>query len=59
MNHKKERFKVFKVESRSNRDDVIIKLLIILNINKFIKLLQIEYFIKIVQMNIEMQHFQV
>ena len=59
MNCKKEMIKVFKVELRSNRDDVIIKLIIILNINKFIKLLQIEYFIKIVQINIEMCHFQV
>ena len=37
------------VESRSNRDDVIINLIIIHNINKYIKLIKIEKLPKIVQ----------
>ena len=45
---KRERFKIFKVEPRSNRDDVIINLIIILNINKYIKLVKIEKLDKIV-----------
>ena len=40
MNRKRERFGVFKVELRSNRDDVIINLIIILNIYKNIKLIK-------------------
>ena len=48
LNRKRERFKVFKVELRSNRDDVIINLIIILNINKYIKLIKIEKLAKIV-----------
>ena len=55
LNCKRERFKVFKVKPKSNCDDVIINLIIILNINKYIKLLQKKYFIKIVQINIKMQ----
>ena len=48
MNCKRERFKVFKVEPESNHDDVIINLIIILNINKYIKLVKIEKLAKIV-----------
>ena len=40
MNRKRERFRVFEVELRSNRDDVIINLIIILNIYKNIKLIK-------------------
>ena len=40
MNRKRERFMVFKVELRSNRDNVIINLIIILNIYKNIKLIK-------------------
>ena len=40
MNRKKERFKVFEVELGSNRDDIIINLIIILNIYKNIKLIK-------------------
>ena len=39
LNRKRERFKGFEVEPRSNRDDVIINLIIILNIYKNIKLI--------------------
>ena len=49
LNRKKKRFKVFEVEPRSNRDDVIINLIIILNIYKNIKLIKkIEKLTKIV-----------
>ena len=48
LNRKKKRFKVFKVEPGLNRDDVIINLIIILNINKYIKLVKIEKLAKIV-----------
>ena len=41
MNGKMEKFKVFELGLRLNRDDVIINLIIILNINKYIKLVQI------------------
>ena len=41
MNRKNERFEVFEIEPRSNRDDVIINLIIILNIYKKIKLIKI------------------
>ena len=41
LNRKNERFKVFEIKPRSNRDDVIINLIIILNINKYINLVQI------------------
>ena len=40
MNRKRKRFKVFEVEPESNRDDVIINLIIILNIYKNIKLIK-------------------
>ena len=40
LNRKRERFRVFEVELRSNRDDVIINLIIILNIYKNIKLIK-------------------
>ena len=55
LNCKRERFKVFKVKPKSNRDDVIINLIIISNINKYIKLFAKKNFIKIVQINIKMQ----
>ena len=49
MNRKRERFKGFEVESGSNRDDVIINLIIILNIYINIKLIKkIEKLTKIV-----------
>ena len=40
LNRKRGRFKVFEVELGSNRDDVIINLIIILNIYKNIKLIK-------------------
>ena len=40
LNRKRERFKGFKVGLRSNRNDVIINLIIILNIYKNIKLIK-------------------
>ena len=40
MNRKRERFKVFEVELRLNRDNIIIILIIILNIYKKIKLIK-------------------
>ena len=40
LNRKRERFKVFEVKSGSNRDDIIINLIIILNIYKNIKLIK-------------------
>ena len=40
LNHKRKRFKVFEVKSRSNHDDVIINLIIILNIYKNVKLVK-------------------
>ena len=40
MNRKMENFKVFEVGPRSNRDDIIINLIIILNIYKNIKLIK-------------------
>ena len=40
LNRKRERFKGFEVEPRSNSDDVIINLIIILNIYKNIKLIE-------------------
>ena len=40
LNRKRERFKGFEVEPRSNSDDVIINLIIILNIYKNIKLIK-------------------
>ena len=46
-------FKVFEVELRSNHNDVIIKIIFILNINKYIKLVKIENLTKIVQINIK------
>ena len=55
LNCKRERFKVFKIKPKSNRDDVIINLIIISNINKYIKLFAKKNFIKIVQINIKMQ----
>ena len=48
LNCKRERFKVFEIEPRSNRNDVIINLIIILNINKNIKLVKIEKLTKII-----------
>ena len=42
MNRKREMFKIFEVELRSNCDDVIINLIIIENINKYIKLIKVE-----------------
>ena len=42
MNPKIERFKVFEIGPRSNRDNIVINLIIILNINKYIKLVKIE-----------------
>ena len=48
MNRKREMFKLFKVGLRSNRDDVIINLIINYNINKYIKLIKIEKLPKIV-----------
>ena len=44
MNRKRKMFKIFKVEPRLNRDDVIINL----NINKYIKLIKIKKLPKIV-----------
>ena len=41
LNRKKKSFKILEVELKSNRDDVIINLIIILNINKNIKLTKI------------------
>ena len=40
LNRKGKRFNVFEVERGLNRDDVIINLIIILNINKYINLVQ-------------------
>ena len=40
LNRKRERFKVFEIEPRSNHDDVIINLIIILNIYINIKLVK-------------------
>ena len=40
MNRKRERFKVFEVELRLNRGNIIIILIIILNIYKNIKLIK-------------------
>ena len=40
LNRKKERFKGFEVKLGSNRDNVIINLIIILNIYKNIKLIK-------------------
>ena len=40
LNRKREMFRVFEVELRLNRDDVIINLIIILNIYKNIKLIK-------------------
>ena len=40
LNHKREMFKVFEIEPRSNRNDVIINLIIILNIYKNIELIK-------------------
>ena len=37
LNCKRERFKVFKIKPKSNRDDVIINLIIISNINNKIR----------------------
>ena len=48
LNRKRERFKVFEIEPGSNRDDIIINLIIILNINKNIKLVKIEKLTKII-----------
>ena len=48
LNRKRERFKVFEIEPESNRDDIIINLIIILNINKNIKLVKIEKLTKII-----------
>ena len=45
---KQKMFKDFKVELWLNRDDVIINLIIILNINKYIKFAKIEKITKIV-----------
>ena len=51
LNRKGKRFKVFEVEPGLNRDDVIINLIIILNINKYINLVQ-KKFTKIVQLKV-------
>ena len=40
LNRKKKRFKIFEVEPESNRNDLIINLIIILNIYKNIKLVK-------------------
>ena len=48
MNHKMEMFKVFEVKLESNCNDIIINLIIILNINKKIKLVKIEKLTKII-----------
>ena len=40
LNRKREMFRVFEFELRSNRDNVIINLIIILNIYKNIKLIK-------------------
>ena len=37
-NQKRKRFKVFKIGPRSNCDDIIINLIVILNIDKYNKL---------------------
>ena len=41
-NRKKKKFKIFKVKPRSNYDDVIINIIIILNINKLINLIKLK-----------------
>ena len=42
MNHKRKRFKIFEIRPRLNYDDIIINLIIILNINKYIRAIQID-----------------
>ena len=48
LNRKSERFKIFKVKPKSNHNNIIINLIIILNINKNIKLVKIEKLTKII-----------
>ena len=48
LNRKSERFKIFKVKPKLNHNNIIINLIIILNINKNIKLVKIEKLTKII-----------
>ena len=52
-NRKREIFKIFKVGPKSNHNNVIINIIIILNINKYVKLVKIEILTKIIIISIK------
>ena len=52
-NRKKEIFKIFKVGPKLNCDKVIINIIIILNINIYVKLVKIENLTKIIEISIK------